>query len=139
LTTVTGDVSAPALSGVRILVVEDDPDSREVAALILSNHGARVCAVAGGKEGLESLGESPPDIVISDIGMPEMDGYEFIRAVRTLPPARGGAVPAIALTAFTQQIDRQRAFEAGFEGYLCKPTNPTSLITAIQDVLKRSA
>lgn len=109
------------LSGVRIMVVEDDDATRRVLTTMLSLAGADVTACSSAKECLDCIVEARPEILLSDIGMPEMDGYAFIRAIRDLDDLRIATVPAIALTAFARPADQQRALESGFDGYLSKP------------------
>ncbi len=130
-------VEPQALAGVRVLLVEDDRDSREMLALVLEQHGARVSSAANGVSALEALASSVPDIVISDIGMPELDGYEFMRRVRALPASRGGSVPAVALTAFSREVDRTEAASAGFHGHVAKPVVASVLVKAINGLLGR--
>ena len=129
---------AAALSGVRVLLVEDDQDSREIVALIVEREGAEVSAAENAESALSLLSASPPDVIISDIGMPDTDGYAFLRLVRALPAARGGNVPAIALTAFAREADRADAAAAGFQAHVAKPVLPAALVTAIRHALGRA-
>jgi CheY-like chemotaxis protein len=115
------------LSGLRVLLVDDEPDAREVIAEILTRCGAEVSSVASTKEALDAFKSQPPDVVISDISMPHEDGYALIKALRKLKPDKGGQVPAIALTAFASQVDRSRLLAAGFQMHLPKPIDPTQL------------
>ena len=123
------------LSGLRILVVDDDSDAREISAIVLRQQGAKVMQADTAREAFAILmgGESGrlPDLLISDIGMPEEDGYSLIRRIRALPPEQGGKIPAVALTAFTSAEDRRRTLEAGFQVHLSKPIEPNELITVI--------
>ncbi|MEO9062178.1 MAG: response regulator [Nitrosospira sp.] len=119
------------LSGIKILVVDDDPDVLAALTLILRHYDAEVIPAAKPQEGLEQVKRHRPDVIISDIGMPHMDGYQFIRAVRKLPPQDGGHTPAIAVTAFDRPEDRIRVSEAGFQGHLSKPVDLYELITTI--------
>ena len=132
------DPDLRALSGVRILLVEDDDDSREIVALVLEQHGAEVRGADSAESALASLRADRPDVIVSDIGMPLTDGYELMRRVRALPPANGGSVPAIALTAFTRELDRSEAAAAGFQAHLAKPVIPIMLVSAIQRALGRA-
>ncbi|MBN3906261.1 MAG: response regulator [Nostoc sp. NMS1] len=125
------------LSGIQVLVVDDDTDSRDFIAFVLEQDGAFVIAVSSGYEALQTLTLAKPDVLVSDISMPEMDGYMLIHQVRTLTPEQGGQIPAIALTAFARNNDRQEALKAGFQIHLSKPVNPEELIAAIAH-LKRS-
>ncbi|MBE8990912.1 response regulator [Nostoc sp. LEGE 12450] len=125
-----------ALSGIRVLVVDDDTDSRDFVAFVLEQDGAFVIAVSSAYEALQTLAEIKPDVLVSDIGMPEMDGYMLIHQVRTLIPEQGGRIPAIALTAFARNDDQQEALKAGFQMHLSKPVNPEELIAAITRIVE---
>ncbi|HTU99774.1 MAG TPA: ATP-binding protein [Luteitalea sp.] len=114
-----------------VLVVDDDADSREVAVRFLETSGARVLAAAGADEGLEILQAQRPDVLVADIGMPGVDGYALIRAVRALRPDQGAATPAAAVTALTRDDDRQRAFDAGYQAHLPKPITRDALIATV--------
>lgn len=122
---------ASRLSGRRILVVEDDPGTREALSELLSMSGANVRTVASAAEGMHVLHEFRPDELICDISMPDEDGYSFIRKVRRLGPALGGDVPALALTALAGEKDRQQAFSAGFQMHLAKPVDFNRLTDAL--------
>ncbi|MDN5935559.1 MAG: response regulator, partial [Nitrosospira sp.] len=119
------------LSGVKVLVVDDEPDARELIKRILTHCQASVTAAATASEGLELLANERPDIVISDIGMPEKSGYQFMREVRNLPAESGGKTPAIAVTAFARAEDKISAINAVYQEYLTKPVEPRELIDAI--------
>ena len=119
------------LDGLRVLLVEDEPDSREILEHVLTSAGATVDAAGSVQAALELFKESPHGVVVSDIGMPGQDGYDLIRAIRRLPPASGAAVAAIALTAYAREEDRQRALAAGFDLHLPKPIDPRELISSI--------
>ncbi len=129
----SGDRAWPlaGLTRVRVLVVDDDPDSREVVREVLEQAGAVVVVAGSAHEALQAIAERPPDVLLSDLGMPEEDGYQLMRRVRALDPASGGSVPAAALTAYTQAEDRRAAQEAGFQGYLSKPIDPAELTAAV--------
>ena len=135
------DVPAPAeiasLHGVRLLLVEDDVDTREVVRLILRESGADVVGVGSASAALDVIRIAPPDVLISDIGLADRDGYDLIRTVRQLPGVRGG-VPAIALSAFARESDRLEALRAGYDRHVPKPVEPRSLRSAIVDLLARS-
>jgi signal transduction histidine kinase len=128
----------PPLDGVRILVVEDDHDGRELVALILRDRGAQVITAASAQQALQLLEQEAPDVLVSDIGMPDMDGYAFIRHVRARPASAGGGTPAIALTAYTRELDRRQAEAAGFHHHLAKPVTPGALLRTIGEVLART-
>ncbi|MGF2036592.1 MAG: PAS domain S-box protein [Nostoc sp. CmiVER01] len=116
------------LSGIHILVVDDETDSREFIAFVLEQHGAIVTAVASGADALQAFTQSIPKLIISDIGMPEMDGYMLIRQIRALPPQQGGKIPAIALTAYAGELDQLQAIAAGFQRHVAKPIDPEVLV-----------
>lgn len=116
--------------GLRILVVDDEPDGREVVVSILRQHGAHVIEATSAAEGLERLAETLPHLLIADIGMPGMDGFELIRRVRALPhPA--GKIPAMALTAYGRAEDRARCLLLGFQVHVSKPVVPDDLLGAV--------
>jgi PAS domain S-box-containing protein len=123
-----------SLSEKKILVVEDDTDSREVLQLFLEQAGATVLSADSAKSAMTVLanrGNGLPDIIISDLAMPEEDGYSFLRRLRQMPEDRGGAIPAIALSAFTTPESKQKAFESGFQLYSTKPFEPDRLISDV--------
>jgi PAS domain S-box-containing protein len=119
------------LHGLSILVVEDDGDSRDLVAEVLRSRGALVSAAESAGEALAMLRAAKPDLIVSDIGLPGMDGYEFIERVRSLNAAEGGAVPAIALTAFARAEDRTRALLAGYQAHVAKPVEPAELLAHV--------
>jgi CheY-like chemotaxis protein len=119
------------LQGIEILVVDDDVDTREFVAFLLEQYGAQVTAVGSAKEALVALTQSLPDVLLSDIGMPEMDGYMLMQQVRTLPTEQGGQIPAIALTAYAGEMNYQQALSAGFQRHMSKPVEPAELVDAI--------
>ena len=104
------------LAGLKVLVVDDQPDARDLIMRVLEDCSARVLTAASAEEAVPLVESSRPDVLITDIGMPDADGYELLRRVRALGPAHGGRVPAIALTAFARSEDRTRALRAGFHG-----------------------
>jgi len=124
------------LDNVQILLVDDEPDTREFQAFLLEQSGANVTAVASGAEALQVLDRWIPDVMISDVGMAEMDGYMLIEQIRSRPPNRGGTIPMIALTAYAADHDRQRALQAGFQMHLTKPLEPEQFVSAIVSLLK---
>lgn len=123
------------LAGVKILLVDDQPDVREFFSFALEQYGATVTAVESASEALEILVQSKPDILLSDIGMPLMDGYMLLREVRKLPPEQGGQIPAIALTAYAGEINYNQAMAAGFQRHLPKPVDPADLASAIVNLI----
>lgn len=120
-----------SLRGVRVLVVDDDDDGRDLLKRILRENGAEVESAASGEDALVLLERDPPDVLISDIGMPGLDGYALMRRVRALSRERGGCVPAVALTAFARNDDRRQAVEAGYQAHLAKPVEVSELVTLI--------
>jgi two-component system, chemotaxis family, CheB/CheR fusion protein len=125
------------LNGVRVLVVEDDEEGRHVVETVLKMCGADVTAAASMDAALQSLDEGLPDVLVSDIGMPGQDGYDLIHRVRSRPPARGGHVPALALTAYASREDREKALLAGFQEHLAKPADPAHLVGKVAALLGR--
>lgn len=125
------EVSEVTLKGQKVLVIEDEPDARELIKAALTQCQADVVTAASAMEGLEVLKNQRLDVLISDIGMPGEDGYQFIRAVRNLPEAQGGRTPAIALTAFAHSTDRTKALLAGYQRHLSKPVESKELIATI--------
>ncbi|MBD0334478.1 MAG: PAS domain-containing protein [Cyanobacteria bacterium Co-bin13] len=119
------------LSGIKVLVVDDEVDAREFAAFLLEQFGAEVTAVASASEALAVLPQFKPNLLLSDIGMPETDGYMLLQRVRNLPSELGGQVPAIALTAYAGEINHQRALAVGFQRHIAKPVEPTELVAAV--------
>ncbi|MBW4622002.1 MAG: PAS domain S-box protein [Cyanosarcina radialis HA8281-LM2] len=117
------------LNGIQILVVDDEPDSREFITFLLEQAGAIVTSVASGFEALQAIERSIPDSIVSDIGMPEIDGYMLMQQIRTWE--QFAEVPAIALTAYAGEFDRQQALKAGFQQHLPKPVEPEVLVKAI--------
>ncbi|MCM3902953.1 MAG: PAS domain S-box protein [Pyrinomonadaceae bacterium] len=162
-----GQSGASDLLGIKVLLVEDDDDARRLLALLLKRHGADVTSVSSSSEALRSFvstasnsnrvegspvgivsgpaspggqaasGGRPPDVIISDIGMAEEDGYELMRKVRALPREQGGLVPAIALTGYATRKDRERALAAGYQQHLAKPVEPDELMAAIARLVQR--
>lgn len=127
-----------ALSGMRILVVDDEPDMRDLISFLLKQAGANVVTVAIAQEALTALSEFLPNVLLSDIGMPEMDGYMLLRQVRLLPSEQGGKVPAIALTAYAGELDQKQALAAGFQRHLAKPIDPEVLVKEIAQLCDRN-
>ena len=128
---------APDLSGIHVLVVEDDDDARMLVAKVLEGQGALVKAVSSGREALDILGRDKVDVLLSDIEMPGTDGYQLIRELRLRPSQQGGAVPAVALTAYARTEDRLRALRAGFQLHLSKPVQPSELATVVASMAVR--
>ena len=144
---VASAAGARPLAGVRVLLVEDDDDSRNLLSLILGRYGAEVISTSSSAEALDSFVQKTPDVVISDIGMAEEDGYELIRKLRMLPvqgsllpgspDSLPGLIPAIALTGYATIKDRDRALAAGYQLHLAKPVEPDELVAAIRNLIER--
>jgi CheY-like chemotaxis protein len=123
------------LAGLQILVVDDDDDSRFYISTVLEGDGASVTAVASAADALEVIPQLQPHVLVCDIGMPDQDGYTFIRKVRVLGAEKGGSIPAVALTAYASSEDRARALEAGFQTHVPKPVDPSELVAVVADVV----
>jgi len=126
------------LDGLNILVVDDEPDTRDLLRQGLEYCGAKITVAGSASEALNEIKISLPDILISDIGMPGSDGYELIREVRRLPAARGGRIAAIALTAYTRTEDRLQALRAGYDMHVPKPVELAELVAVAASVARRS-
>ncbi|MEH2300389.1 MAG: PAS domain S-box protein [Nostoc sp.] len=126
---------SPDLNGVKVLLVDDERDTRELIAFILEQSGAVVMQAASAVEALQVMPEFQPNLLLSDIGMPEVDGYMLIRQIRAMSPQMGGTIPAIALTAYASEVDYQQAIAAGFEQHITKPVEPAKLIRAIANLI----
>ncbi|HYO13498.1 MAG TPA: ATP-binding protein [Thermoanaerobaculia bacterium] len=122
------DRPRPPLAGRRLLVVDDEPDTREALGFLLQRAGAVVETASSAREALAAIERSRPHVLIADIGMPGEDGYALIRQVRTLAPERGGSIPAVALTAYARPEDRERALAEGYQEHVAKPVEPETLI-----------
>jgi PAS domain S-box-containing protein len=131
----TGEFALRDLSGVNVLVVDDDRDARELIFRILSDCQATVRIAGSAREAVDMMRAAPPDLLISDLGMPEVDGFELLAWVRQLGRDHGGEVPAVALTAFARSEDRLRALEAGFSAHISKPVEPSELIAAVASLV----
>lgn len=121
------------LKGIKVLVVDDEPDARALVKKVLEQCEAEVITAGSAAEGLEQLDRHHPDVIVSDIGMPQQDGYDFLRAVRQ----RGIKVPAVALTAFARAEDRLRSLHAGYQNHLSKPVEPAELIATVGSAVGR--
>jgi PAS domain S-box-containing protein len=123
------------LQDIKVLVVEDTTDMREYITFVLEQEGAKVVAVATAAEALTALDQFQPEVLVSDIGMPEVDGYMLMRQVRMRSPQQGGQTPAVALTAYVGEINQQQALAAGFQRHLAKPVEPDELVQVILNLL----
>jgi PAS domain S-box-containing protein len=133
-----GGPPARALDGVSVLVVDDEPDARELLTVVLRHYGATVTAVESAGGALESLERARPDVLVSDIGMPGEDGYTLIRRIRAMEP-EGRPIPAIALTAYARTEERARALRAGYQRHVAKPVEPLELASVIASLAGRAA
>jgi CheY-like chemotaxis protein len=131
-------LDCPNLKGVRLLVVDDEQDTRELLIFSLGHYGAQVTAVATAAEALRVLAHSIPDVLLSDIGMPDVDGYMLMRQIRSLPPEQGGKIRAIAVTAYAGEADHQQILLAGFQGHITKPIDSAELAKAIASVVEHT-
>jgi CheY-like chemotaxis protein/nitrogen-specific signal transduction histidine kinase len=119
------------LAGIKVLLVDDADDTLDVLQEVLQHSGAIIMSASNARTALALLEREQPDVIVSDIGMPDIDGFELMRRIRRRSAGAGGAIPAIALTAFTRQDDRNKAMQAGFNDYLAKPVEPGSLVAQI--------
>lgn len=131
-------LTAPSLRNVNVLLVEDSADSREMVRRLLEEHNASITVADSAQAALQLLDQQLPDVIISDIGMPEMDGYALLREIRKRPADRGGNIPAIALTAYARSQDRIAALHAGFQMHIAKPVNPSELLAMVASLAGQS-
>jgi CheY-like chemotaxis protein len=123
--------------GLHVLVLDDVADARALVAAVLEREGVRVSVAASAHDALERVAELRPDIVLADIGMPDVDGFQFLRTLRELPLEHGGSTPVIAVTAYGSEADREKVLAAGFLAHLPKPIDPDRLLATLS--LARSA
>ena len=128
----------PSLQGLKILVVDDEADTRELIREVLKECGSEVITSRSAEEALAALEEHKPDILISDLGMPDEDGYSLISKIRALPDERGGQIPAAALTAYARAEDRMRVLRSGFQFHLPKPIDSAELVTVVASLAGRA-
>ncbi len=128
----------PSLQGLKVLVVDDEADTRELISEVLKECGSEVVLSRSAAEALEALHQHKPDILISDLGMPDEDGYSLISKIRSLPPERGGQIPAAALTAYARAEDRMRVLRCGFQFHLPKPVDSAELVTVVASLAGRA-
>lgn len=124
------------LEGIRLLVVDDDADTREFLVFLLEQEGAIVTSAASATEALAVIAQSKPDLLLSDLGMPEVDGYALIKKLRAMPANQGGQIPAIALTAYAAETTQKQVLTAGFQLHITKPADPSKLVAAIAALVK---
>jgi PAS domain S-box-containing protein len=132
-------IELPSLSGVRALVVDDEQDARVIICRLIEEQGGRCTLAATGHDALKILAQGDVNVLISDIGMPDFDGYQLIRKVRAMEGSAAQSIPAIALTAYARADDRQRALLAGYQMHVAKPVEPRELIAGIASLLNIGA
>ena len=125
------------MGGVSVLAVDDEPDALALVSEVLQSAGARVTTAASAAEALKILDANVPDVVVADLGMPQVDGFQFIDRVRRHHNARVRELPAAALTAYARSEDRMKALRAGFQIHLAKPIDPAELVTTIAALARR--
>jgi PAS domain S-box-containing protein len=138
LSAIASEESGPMLDHVRVLVVEDDADTVDLLKVILADSGADVVTAPSVRKALDVFDHWRPDVLVSDIAMPEQDGYQLIGQLRSRGTERGGDIPAVALTAYGRNEDKKRALAAGFQMHLTKPIAPTELLTALANLSGRA-
>jgi CheY-like chemotaxis protein len=131
--------SFPHLDGIRVMVVDDDADALKLVRDILESAGADVVTVASGETALERLESDRPHVLISDLRMPQMDGFQFIRQIRQLTDQGLRRIPAAALTAYARSGDRAKSLRAGYEMHLSKPIEPAELVAAVGELSRRQS
>jgi CheY-like chemotaxis protein len=132
--TAESSLTRESLEGLRLLVVDDEEDALALVSRVLTVNGAQVHAANSAREALAMLGSLKPDVIVSDIGMPDEDGYSLVRKIRALPAEHGGKTPAIALTAYARAEDAERAFAAGYQLHISKPVDPAHLAAMVARV-----
>ena len=130
--------AAPWLGGVRVLVVDDHEDARLLVKALLERCGATVAVAASVREALSAVSREKPDVVLSDVEMPEESGYDLLRRLRALPPEGGGQTPAVALTAYATARDRMKLLQAGFQMHVPKPVQPAELATVVASLVRKA-
>ncbi|HEY1404504.1 MAG TPA: PAS domain S-box protein [Pyrinomonadaceae bacterium] len=128
----------PELAALRVLVVDDEPDTRDLLAVVLTSCGAQVIQASTAAEAFDQIERECPDVLITDIGMPDEDGYSLLARIRQLPAERGGKIPAVALTAYARAEDRVRALRSSFQMHVAKPVEPAELIAIIANLAGRT-
>jgi CheY-like chemotaxis protein len=138
----TGDMNSldlHSLDGLRVLLVDDEAEAREILSTVITRTGAEVKTCKSAGEALSKLVEWKPDVILSDIAMPDEHGYSFINKVRSLPREKGGETPAAALTAYARDVDRHQALAAGYQMHIAKPIGAGQLITMIARLAGRDS
>ena len=127
----------PSLAGLRVLIVDDEADVRQLVTLMLQRNGAEIMGAGSTHEAVQMMASWKPDVLVADIGMPMEDGYALIRRVRSHPSNEGGLTPALALTAYARPEDRVRILSSGYHMHLAKPVEPVELIAAVASLAGR--
>jgi signal transduction histidine kinase/ActR/RegA family two-component response regulator len=134
-----GSVDINSLDGLRVLLVDDEAEARQIISTVITRTGGEVRTCKSASEALLKLAEWKPDVILSDIAMPDEDGYSFIQQVRTLPRDKGGETPAAALTAYARDVDRRQALAAGYQMHIAKPISASQLVTMIARLAGRDS
>jgi CheY-like chemotaxis protein len=127
----------PNLDALKILIVDDETDALDLISVELAQHGAKVTSVTNAEDALKALGQDTFDVLISDIGMPKMDGYELIQRIRQQEEGTDKRIPAVALTAYARVQDRMQAIMAGFSTHIAKPVEANELVTVVASLAGR--
>jgi signal transduction histidine kinase/ActR/RegA family two-component response regulator len=135
----TNGLENHSLDGLRVLLVDDEVEAREIISTVMTRTGAEVTACHSASEALATLLEWKPDVILSDIAMPDEDGYSFIGKVRSLPRDKGGETPAAALSAYARDIDRRQALAAGYQMHIAKPIAANKLVTMVARLAGRES
>jgi len=128
-----------SLDGLRVLLVDDEPEARQIISTVMMRTGAEVTICQSASEALAKLAEWKPDVILSDIAMPDEDGYSFIGKVRSLPRDKGGEIPAAALTAYARDVDRRQALAAGYQVHIAKPIGASQLVNMVARLAGRDS
>ena len=128
----------PSLDGVHVLAVDDDSDALMLGREILESAGAQVTTLDSAELALEEIASVRPDVLVADVGLPQLDGFELMKRIRRLPDAKVRDVPAATLTAYARPEDRVKALQSGFQIHLAKPIDPAELIVAVAALVKRA-
>jgi len=132
-----GPAEIRSLDGLRVLLVDDEAEAREIISTVIGRTGAEVRTCISASDALIKLAEWRPDVILSDIAMPEEDGYSFIGKVRSLPRDKGGETPAAALTAYARDEDRLQALAAGYQMHIAKPISASQLVNMVAKLVGR--
>lgn len=127
----------PEIKDLRVLLVDDEPDTREMLNYVFLTCGGKPYGAASVDEAIEALKKEKFDVLVSDIGMPERDGYDLIKHIRALPAENGGKIPAVALTAYARVEDRLKLLSSGFQMHVPKPVDPAELLAVVASLAKR--